>query len=123
MKAPTRFLVLEDNGGDAALLKKQLAEEWPDCQVIRVATEAGYFTALKKGGIDLIISDYRLPDIPGLDALKLAREHRPDVPFLFFSGVMGDDVAVESLKAGALDYVLKDRPARLIPAVQRALKE
>jgi len=123
MKAPARFLVLEDNGGDAALLKKQLVSEWPDCQVLRIATEAGFFAALKKGGFDLIISDYRLPDIGGLDALKLSREHRPEVPFLFFSGTLGDDVAVESLKAGALDYVLKDRPARLIPAIQRALKE
>src|SRR6478609_1345774 len=115
MKAPTRFLVLEDDAGDAALLRRQLAGEWPGCEIVRVATEAGFFSALKKGGFDLIISDYRLPDIGGLDALKLAQEHRPEAPFLFFSGGMGDEVAVESLKAGALDYVLKDRPARLIP--------
>ncbi len=123
MKAPTRFLVLEDNADDAVLLRKQLCGEWPDCQVVRVATEAGFFSALKKGGFDLIISDYRLPDIGGMDALKLAQEHRPEVPFLFFSGGMGDDIAVESLKAGAVDYVLKDRPARLIAAIHRALRE
>ena len=123
MKAPTRFLVLEDDGGDAALLRKQLAGEWPGCEIVRVATEAGFFSALKKGGFDLIISDYRLPDIGGMDALKLAQEHRTEVPFLFFSGALGDEIAVESLKAGAMDYVLKDRPARLIPAIHRALRE
>jgi PAS domain S-box-containing protein len=123
MKAPTRFLLLEDNEDDVTLLRKQLAAEWPNFDMVRVATEAGFSAALQKGGFDLIISDYRLPDIGGMEALRLAQEHRPEVPFLFFSGGLGDEGAVESLKAGAVDYVLKDRPARLIPAIHRALRE
>ncbi|HSU56942.1 MAG TPA: response regulator [Candidatus Dormibacteraeota bacterium] len=123
MAAPSRFLALEDDPSDCILLKRRLLAEWPGCEVVEVATEKDFTRVLKRGGIDLIISDYWLPGFHGLDALKLARTLRPDVPVLFFSGVMGDDVAVESLKAGATDYVLKDRPARLVPAIRRALQE
>src|SRR5262249_47949331 len=79
--------------------------------------------ALKNGPFDLILSDYSLPGFGGLEALALAREHWPDIPFVVLSGVVGDEVVVESLKAGATDYVLKDRAARLLPAIRRALHD
>jgi PAS domain S-box-containing protein len=123
MKIPHRLLLLEDDKNDIELLKRRLAQDWPDCELVTSATEAGFREALTSGGFDLIISDYMLPGFHGLEALALARERCPNVPFIFLSGVLGDDVAVESLKAGATDYVLKDRPARLVPAVRRALKE
>jgi PAS domain S-box-containing protein len=123
MKAPRRLLLLEDNPFDAQLLKRTLSLEWPDCQVVHVNKEAAFAAALDPANLDLILSDYRLPGFDGLHALTLARERCPEVPFLFVSGAIGDEVAVESLKAGATDYVLKDRPARLVPAIRRALAE
>jgi len=120
---PRRLLVLEDCLDDAELLRRSLSAEWPECEIVHVSTEAGFKTALEQGGCDLILSDYSLPCFPGLSALAVARERCPEVPFLFVSGAIGDGVAVESLKAGATDYVLKDRLARLIPAIRRALNE
>jgi two-component system sensor histidine kinase EvgS len=123
MTNPRRLLLLEDDPNDVELFGRRLLTEWPDLELVRVSTEAGFKAALNAGGFDIIISDYRLPDFHGLAALALAREQCPGVPLLFLSGVLGDDVAVESLKAGATDYVLKDRPARLVPAIRRALAE
>jgi PAS domain S-box-containing protein len=123
MIRPRRLLLLEDDKNDADLLARRLAREWPDCELTRTSTEDSFREALAGGGFDLIISDYVLPGFRGLDALALARNQCPEVPFIFLSGLLGDDVAVESLKAGSTDYVLKDRPARLVPAIRRALKE
>jgi PAS domain S-box-containing protein len=123
MISPGRLLVLEDDPNDAELLVRRLTREWPGCELVRTSAEPEFKEALAAGGFDLIISDYLLPGFHGLDALALARDRCPHVPFIFLSGVMGDDVAVESLKSGATDYVLKDRPARLVPAIRRALKE
>jgi signal transduction histidine kinase len=120
---PLRLLLLEDNPDDAFIIRRKLAAELPHGQVTHVTTQAEFTAALKAGGWDLILSDYMLRAFDGLSALVLAREISPNVPFLFLSGMVGDEVAVESLKAGATDYVLKDRPARLVPAIQRALKE
>jgi PAS domain S-box-containing protein len=123
MNIPQKFLLLEDDASDIELLKRRLAQDWPDCRLVTTATEAEFREALATGGFDLIISDYVLPGFQAMKALALARELCPGVPFIFLSGMLGDDVAVESLKAGATDYVLKDRPARLVPAIRRALKE
>src|SRR2546425_301595 len=120
---PRRLLVLEDCLDDAELLRRSLSAEWPECEIVHVSTEVGFKTALEQGSCDLILSDYSLPCFPGLSALAVARERCPEVPFLFVSGAIGDEVAVESLKAGATDYVLKDRLARLVPAIHRALDE
>ena len=79
--------------------------------------------ALKKGPFDLIISDYSLPSFNGFAALALRQEVAPDVPFVLFSGTIGEEPAVESLKRGATDYVIKQRPERLGPAVRRAIQE
>jgi PAS domain S-box-containing protein len=75
------------------------------------------------GSFDLIISDYLIPGFDGLSALAAARQQCPQIPFMFVSGAIQDEMAVECLKAGATDYVLKDRPARLVPAIRRALNE
>jgi PAS domain-containing protein len=91
--------------------------------VERVETQAEFEVALRSGSFDLILSDYSLPGFDGQSALELAQMLTPDVPFLFVSGTIGEDKAVESLKGGATDFVLKDSFARLAPAVRRALDE
>src|SRR5688572_30952970 len=123
MNLPLRVLHLEDCPDDAILIRRKLRAEFPRCEVIRLDDEASFRAALKAGPPDLILSDYRVPAFHGMTALALARETCPEVPFLFLSGVLGDELAVDCLKAGATDYVLKDRPARLIPAIRRALAE
>ena len=123
MNAPLRVLHLEDSPDDAIIVRRKLRAEFPRCEVSRVEDEAGFRAAIKSGAIDLILSDYRVPSFHGMTALALARDICPDVPFLFLSGVLGDELAVDCLKAGATDYLLKDRPARLVPAMRRALAE
>src|SRR3989442_1513865 len=118
-----RLLHLEDNPDDANLLRLKLSREWPESHTIVVTNEAAFVEALKERQFDLILADYRIPGLGALAALDLARQHCPEIPFIFISGVMGEDVAVEALKQGAADYVLKDRLARLVPAIQRALQE
>src|SRR6188768_57048 len=122
-RSPRRLLVLEDDPDDAELLRRHLLAEWPQCEIVHVNDEQRLREALNGPAFDIILSDYALPGFHGLCALHLARARCPDVPFLFVSGAIGDEVAVESLKAGATDYVLKDRLVRLVPAIQRALKE
>jgi PAS domain S-box-containing protein len=123
MTSPERLLLLEDNDCDEQLLRRAIKGAWPECEVVRVSCREGFEAALTQGAFDLILSDYMVPGYPGLDALAYCRENFPRVPFLFVSGAIGDEVAVESLKAGAIDYVLKDRLARLVPSIRRALQE
>jgi PAS domain S-box-containing protein len=120
--SPLRILLLEDDVGDAELIRELLAEHIV-CELTRVETRAEFVAALKDSGIDLILADYRLPAFDGLSALHLALSERRDVPFIFVSGTVGEDVAIEALKIGATDYVLKQRLSRLVPSVQRALRE
>ena len=89
----------------------------------RVQTRAEFVAALENDNIDLILADYQLPSFDGLSALKLALSARPDLPFIFVSGTLGEEVAIEALKIGALDYVLKTGLSRLVPSVHRALRE
>jgi class 3 adenylate cyclase len=123
MSSPVRILHLEDNLLDAELVRGLLAAEGLACEIVRVETKADFVSALDRGGFDLIISDFTLPAYDGHAALNHARTQCPDVPLLFFSGTLGEDAAVEALKNGSTDYVLKQRPARLGPAVRRALRE
>jgi PAS domain S-box-containing protein len=120
--SPLHFLLLEDDPGDAELIQELLAEQI-DCRVTRVQTRAEFVAALADTGIDLILADYKLPSFDGISALHLALSERSDVPFIFVSGTVGEDVATEALKIGATDYVLKQRLSRLVPSVQRALRE
>src|ERR1700685_4672872 len=118
-----RVLHLEDNRNYSALVRSKLAAEGFDPDLLCVETEAEFEAALAKGGYDLIIADYYLPTYDGIKAMKLAQEKLPHVPILLVSGTIGEEAAVESLKAGATDYVLKHWPERLMPAVRRALRE
>jgi len=118
-----KILHLEDSPHDAELTRLVFQDEWPECSLEVVSTREDFLAALQKTSPDLILSDFKLASFNGLEALQLAREHRPDVPFIFFSGTIGEDRAVEALKSGANDYVIKDRPKRLIPAIMRALDE
>ena len=122
MTSPLHILLLEDDSSDAELIQELLAEHIV-CEVTCVQTRAEFVAALKDTGIDLILADYKLTSFDGLSALHLALSERSDVPFIFVSGTVGEDVAIEALKIGATDYVLKQRLSRLVPSVQRALRE
>jgi PAS domain S-box-containing protein len=120
---PLRILLLEDDRRDAELIQELLEVDHLVCEVTHVQTRAEFLAALENADIDLILADYKLPSFDGLSALKLAQSARPDLPFIFVSGTLGEDVAIEALKIGATDYVLKTRLSRLVPSVQRALRE
>jgi PAS domain S-box-containing protein len=123
VKSSLRILNIEDNTTDAELNEAMLLARWPQCELVRVDNRQDFVAALEQESIDLILSDYTMPSFNGLEALTLARERRPEVPFLFVSGTIGEDAAIEAMKNGATDYVLKHRLMRLIPAVDRALRE
>jgi diguanylate cyclase (GGDEF)-like protein len=123
MAAPLRILHLEDNPLDAELLYEKLRSNNVAFEARRVSSQADFLAALAQSEFDLILCDYSLPSFSGRDALALAKEKCPDVPFIFVSGTIGEERAVEALKSGATDYVLKDRIARLGPAIHRAMKE
>ena len=123
MNRHLRILHLEDDPGDAELVQETLAGEGIDCEVLLVATREAFVAKLEEGGIDLILVDYALPTFDGMSALAIVRERRLDLPFIFVSGRLGEEAAIESLRNGATDYVLKNRLSRLAPAVIRALAE
>jgi two-component system, cell cycle sensor histidine kinase and response regulator CckA len=123
MGKPLRILHLEDNRGDAELIRSALSEEGIDFEIDWYQTGKSFRTALDGRDYDLIFSDYSLPDFDGLSALKLAKEKLPETPFIFVSGTMGEDTAIESLRNGATDYVLKQNLKRLPPSVNRAMRE
>jgi signal transduction histidine kinase/ActR/RegA family two-component response regulator len=136
-KRPERVLLLEDSRDDALLLRIAITREWPSCEIVLAQDRASFERALglcntapvntnssaPGARYDVILSDYCFPTYSGKEALTLAKECAPQTPFIFISGMMGDEVAVECLKAGATDYVLKDRLSRLVPVIKRALKE
>lgn len=123
MSEDLRILILEDVPADAELIRYELTESGITHTPCCVSDKASYFKALDEFSPDLILSDYSLPSFDGLSALKLAVGRCPDVPFIFVSGALGEETAVELLKQGAVDYVLKDRLFRLGPAITRALQE
>ena len=120
---PVRILCLEDNHTDQILLEHTLEEDGLVCDFIHATTESEFESALKGAPFDLIISDFGLPAYNGMAALNAARNSQANTPFVFVSGTIGEERAVESLKNGATDYVLKDRRDRLASAVRRALRE
>jgi len=115
-----RILHLEDSANDAELIEDVLRREWPLCTIERVSTRAAYEEALQRAEFDLVLSDYSLPDFDGLTALELARTRCPGRPFIFLSGTIGEERAVDALKRGATDYVMKNRPSRLLASVLQA---
>ncbi|MBL6766366.1 MAG: response regulator [Verrucomicrobiae bacterium] len=122
-KPALRVLYLEDSLADQELVEELLRSEELASEFVMVDDQPGFEKAIEAGSIDLILSDYSLPSFDGLSALAIARERCPELPFILMSGVMGEERAVESLKQGATDYVLKQRIERLVPAIRRAVRE
>ncbi len=123
MKSPLRLLLLEDDPVDADLVAATLSEAGLACTAHRVDTRSDFLAALDEGGYDLILADYSIPGFDGMTALSLARQQAPDIPFLFVSATIGEELAIDAMHQGATDYVLKQRLGRLVPSVQRALRE
>ncbi|HJS66112.1 MAG TPA: response regulator [Nitrospiraceae bacterium] len=123
MKTPLRLLHLEDDPIDGELIVTTLIEGGIPCQSQRVDTRQAFVAALKEGRMNVILADYSVPGFDGMTALTLARQHCPDVPFLFVSATIGEELAIDTMLQGATDYVLKQRLGRLVPSVQRALRE
>ena len=123
MSTALRLLILEDDPLDAELEIATLEEAGYACQWERVETRAEFLACLDAPDYHAILVDYNLPAFDGLTALHLYLERDLDLPFIFVSGTMGEETAIESLKAGATDYVLKERLSRLGPVVKRALHE
>ena len=118
-----RVLVVEDSLADAELLLMELRRGGYDVSYERYTTEPEVRAALKTGTWDLIVSDYSLPGFDGMRCLQLYRESGLDIPFILMSGTVGEEIAVEAMKSGAHDYIMKDRLVRLVPAIKRELRE
>ena len=123
MKKEVRILILEDLPADAELMERELHKGGIEFSAKRVETKETFLKELKDFGPDLILADLTLPTFNGIAALAIVQERYPDIPFIFVSGTIGEELAIETLKRGAADYVLKDRLSRLVPAVNRALRE
>lgn len=119
----TRILMIEDDVADAELVKFALREAGLAFDLRCVDNKEDFLEELERGDPDIILSDYALPSFDGLAALRLARQKRPELPFIFVTGTLGEELAIETLKNGATDYVLKTRLSRLVPAVHRARRE
>jgi len=123
MKSPLHILHLEDDPNDVALVQSTLESGGITCAITCVQNHDGFVAALEHGGIDLILSDCTLPAFDGLSALEVVRAKWPAIPLIFVSGTLGEEPAIDSLKNGATDYVLKEHLSRLVPAVRRAMQE
>ena len=123
MERALKILLVEDAEEDAQFQFRALERSGLSFEARQVQTEAEFLVQLAEYGPDIIVSDYSIPGFGGMRALEIARQHVPDLPFVFVSGAMGEDKAVESLKRGATDYVLKTNLARLAPALTRAIDE
>jgi len=118
-----KILHLEDDPKDAELIQSTLEAEGISCDITRVDNPPQFLGSLERRTFDLVLADYTLPTFDGISALRVAKDVSPDVPFIFVSGTLGEDVAVEALKLGATDFVSKNRLSRMAPAVRRALRE
>ena len=120
MPRPLRALLVEDSPADAELLVHELEANF-DLTFERVETAGEMKQALERGGWDIVLSDYSLPTFSAPDALRVKQALGVDIPFLIISGTIGEETAVSALKAGAHDFLVKGRLARLVPAIERAL--
>ena len=123
MKTQLRILHLEDSPADRELIHQLLIKEGINCEILPCESRETFLQNLQKKDFDLIFADCTLPEFSGLHALELSQWHAPEIPFIFVSGTIGEEIAIESLRNGATDYVLKDRLSRLVPAVKRAIAE
>ena len=123
MRKLIRVLAVEDSEDDTRLIMLELERGGFDPTFERVDSAAGLTSALEKQPWDVIISDHSMPGFGSLEALKLLKEKHPDLPFIVVSGAIGEDLAVSTMKAGASDYVMKGKLARLVPSIERELRE
>ena len=123
MARPLRVLIIEDSPEDAAIVLRELKRAGYDVLHERVDTEAGLLAALEHQPWDIVLSDFSMPEFNGLHAFELIKEREIEIPFIFVSGRIGEDRAAEAMKRGASDYILKDKLARLAPAVERELRD
>jgi phosphoserine phosphatase RsbU/P len=120
---PLRLLIIEDSEDDAMLLEMELQTGGFDPDFLRVETPEELESALEERTWDAVISDYSLPSFTGIDALAIIRSKGLDLPFILVSGVIGEEKAVEAMKAGAHDYIIKGNYSRLVPALERELED
>lgn len=118
-----RLLHVEDDPFDSELLQRLITTEWPDCVITSVATHGAFVTELERRAYDVIVSDFALPGFDGFGVLALARQAMPETPVIIVSGNMSEERAIEAVRRGANDYVMKDRPKRLVTAITRALRD
>ena len=123
MESTIRILHLEDNQNDALLVQSILRKANMVFEYFLSDSEKEYQSYLQNIKFDIILSDYHLPDYSGTEALQFAKNNFPHIPFVFLSGTMGEDTAIESMLNGATDYVLKNKMERLVPAINRAFNE
>jgi len=123
MTAAVRILLVEDVEDDALLIVRALKQAGHDPIYERVDTAAALHAALDRGPWDIVVSDFNMPRFTGTAALRILRARDPDTPLIFVSGTMGEDVAVEAMRAGAQDYVTKGNLGRLVPAIERELRD
>ncbi len=123
MNGPLRILHLEDDIEYSSLVRSLLEAEGIEVDMLLVTSRQEFETALELETFDIILADFLLPDYTGLDALATVRERLPEIPFLLVSGTIAECTAIDSLKSGATDYVLKVCPERLVPTIRRALSE
>ena len=123
MKKNLQILHFEDDDLDAQIIKNILKEEGIECSITRASCKKEYFSKIHQNDYDIILADNSLPDYDGISALKYAREHKPKIPFIFVSGTIGEERAVEALRYGAKDYVLKQHLNKLAPAIRRIINE
>ena len=123
MSEALRILILEDQPADAELVTHELRKAGFEFTAKNVTSEKQFLAELRNARPELILADYSLPGYDGLSALAAAQKQCPETPFIFVSGTLGEEKAIETLRHGATDYVLKDRLTRLGPAVRRALRD
>src|SRR5437773_323404 len=123
MNRPLRIVHLEDEPDYSDLVRSLLEKEGVEFELVLVSTQTEFEAALEHQKADVILADYLLPSYDGMQALHTVRAKYPETPFLIVSGTIGEQAAIESLRCGATDYVLKHWPERLVPAIIRAVQE
>ena len=123
MSESVRILIVEDAPTDIELAQREIRKAVNDCVFQHVQTRQDFLGALETFQPDLILSDYQMPSFDGMAALQLTQEHAKLTPFIIWTGTMSEDVAVEIMRSGAVNYILKENIKRLGPAVAHALEE
>ncbi len=122
-KISLKLLMIEDNPDDEALVLRTIRKGGFDVDHQRVENREQLVEALRQQDWDIVLSDYQLPEFNGLAALRTVKERAPDLPFIIVSGTIGEELAVEAMRSGAQDYLMKDNLARLVPAIRRELND